>query len=340
MKKIKRVLCMLLACCLVTGMLPMVAYATEIHTDISDWLLSECRFSEEENSFILTEDDTQWDTGSIWYNTPCKDDFTLELDYYTGTGNRRLGGADGIAVAFYADYDYIMTGGEEMGFNGSKGYGIELDTYQNSNREDPNYNHIAMIKESVGNHLVTASLPESEDERWHHLKIVVEYGVCTAYVDGEKKLDHKVEKTGHGWIGITSATGSGENRHAVKNIVISGENTGATDAKYLDMKLSHNKITDGDGQYTYEITANITNTADATAKNMVASLTCDDSFTLAEGFNKEIQIGDLASGENKTVAWKVTAAWPDKSRACVYGVTADIAASAGNKYCHFRHSLL
>ena len=65
MKKIKRVLCMLLTCCLVTGMLPMVAYAAEIHTDISDWLLSECRFSEEENSFILTEDDTQWDTGSI-----------------------------------------------------------------------------------------------------------------------------------------------------------------------------------------------------------------------------------------------------------------------------------
>lgn len=323
MKIKKRLLSIFLVICSIMGMAP-IAYASESHADMSSWLLSECRYSEEENCFVLTEDYTSWDTGSIWYNTPCEDDFILDLDYYTGSSNRILGGADGIVIAFYADYSYKMVGGEELGFNGSLGYGIELDTFYNGGRGDPSYNHIALIKEDVGNHLVTASLPESEDEQWHHLQLVVKDNTCTAYVDGTEKLSHAIEKTGYGWIGITSATGDGENRHAVKNIVVTGENTDVIDSKYLDVQLSHEKLSDENGTYTYKISANITNKAQATAPNMTAKLSCDEPLTLAEGVSAEISVGDLAPGTSKTVSWSVYAAWPTESRAVFFSVTADI----------------
>ncbi|MBQ8398427.1 MAG: hypothetical protein IJX08_00500, partial [Clostridia bacterium] len=149
-------------------------------------------------------------------------DFTFEMDYYTGCTNRSYGGADGIVVAFYADQPSEMIhNGLDIGFSGCKGYGIELDTYYNSERSDPyQTNHIALIKESAGNHIASGELPESEDEQWHHLKIVVKDGICEAYVDGVLKISNPVEKTEYTRLGITSATGAGHNLHAVKNISV------------------------------------------------------------------------------------------------------------------------
>lgn len=320
-KQIQRVISGIVVATMLSLMCPTLTFAaSEEVKDTSQWILSEAYYDDEQQSFILTDDYTQWDTGSIWYNTPCEDEFTIELDYYTGSPDRSLGGADGIAIAFYADFNYEMTGGEELGFNGAKGYGIELDTYYNSRRGDPDYNHIALIQESVGNHLVTEKLPESEDEQWHHLKVTVEDGVCSAYVDNALKLSHEVKPTGYGWIGITASTGDGENLHAVRNVVVAVDNA----AKYLDLELSHERLTDSDGYYFYEITAAIKNIAEATAKNMILLFASESSLTLAEDSQKVISIGDLPSGAEKTVSWKVTAPWPEESGPAVYSVIADI----------------
>ena len=320
-KQIQRVISGIVVATMLSLMCPTLTFAaSEEVKDTSQWILSEAYYDDEQQSFILTDDYTQWDTGSIWYNTPCEDEFTIELDYYTGSPDRSLGGADGIAIAFYADFNYEMTGGEELGFNGAKGYGIELDTYYNSRRGDPDYNHIALIQESVGNHLVTEKLPESEDEQWHHLKVTVEDGVCSAYVDNALKLSHEVKPTGYGWIGITASTGDGENLHAVRNVVVAVDNA----AKYLDLELSHERLTDSDGYYSYEITAAIKNIAEATAKNMILLFASESSLTLAEDSQKVISIGDLPSGAEKTVSWKVTAPWPEESGPAVYSVIADI----------------
>ncbi|OUP59405.1 Ig-like domain-containing protein [Butyricicoccus pullicaecorum] len=320
-KQIQRVISGIVVVTMLSLMCPTLTFAvSEEVKDTSQWILSEAYYDDEQQSFILTDDYTQWDTGSIWYNTPCEDAFTIELDYYTGSPDRSLGGADGIAIAFYADFNYEMVGGEELGFNGSKGYGIELDTYYNSHRGDPDYNHIALIQESVGNHLVTEKLPESEDEQWHHLKVTVEDGVCSAYVDNALKLSHEVKPTGYGWIGITASTGDGENLHAVRNVVVAVDNA----AKYLDLELSHERLTDSEGYYSYEITAAIKNIAEATAKNMILLFASESSLTLAEDSQKVISIGDLPSGAEKTVSWKVTAPWPEESGPAVYSVIADI----------------
>lgn len=195
--------------------------------DPEDWILSNSRYDEENACFWLTEDHTQWDTGAIWYKYPCNNDFTLEMEYYTGSTNREMGGADGIVIAFYAKKDYDLPAGLLIGFDGCSGYGVELDTYF-ENPNDPAYNHIGLVKDSVQNHLVTAQLPEAEDELWHHIKVEVKDGICSAYVDGTPKFTQAVEKTGYGYLGVTSATGSGENRHMVRNLTVTSDTINST----------------------------------------------------------------------------------------------------------------
>ena len=183
----------------------------------SDWILSGAYYDETNQHFVLTEDVT-WSAGAMWYNQPLADNFTIDLDYYTGSKN----GADGIVVAFYAQSNYTPSLGGSIGFDGCSGYGIEIDTYRNTETGDPWGNHIALIQGWAGNHLSTLNISEAEDGNWHHLKIDVQNGICNAYIDGSLRISHPVEKTGYDWIGITAATGSARNLHAVKNILITG----------------------------------------------------------------------------------------------------------------------
>ena len=135
------------------------------------------------------------------------------MEYYTGN---RSSGADGIAVAFYTDTSTNLPDGEYLGFVGGKGYGVELDTYYNY--DDPYDNHIGLIQGNTHNHLTTASLPESEDGMWHTLTIDVTDNLCSVYVDGNLKFTYVIEYAGSGCFGISAATGSRRNLHAIRNI--------------------------------------------------------------------------------------------------------------------------
>ena len=184
------------------------------------WTFVNAFYDETQQLYVLTPDYTTWTAGAMWYSHPCDGNFTLEADYYTGSTNRSLGGGDGMAVAFYADKESVPTTAGELGFSGCKGYGIELDTWSNTQIGDPNYNHIALVKDTTHNHLKIEPLPESKDEAWHHLKIVVNNAVCSAYIDNNLKFSHEVSPTGYRWLGIMAGTGDGINLHAVKNVVV------------------------------------------------------------------------------------------------------------------------
>lgn len=264
------------------------------------------------NKFILTPNAT-WKKGAIWYNYCYAEDFELELDYYTGVSTTALGGADGLVIAFYADFTYSIAGGEAMGFSGCNGYGIELDTYRNQNQGDPNYNHIALIKNSVGNHLSKAALPESEDDKWHHIKISVIDGSLNVYVDGVTKLSTTIEKTGNGWIGITSATGDGTNLHSVKNISITGERTGSINS-FFDVETTQSKssscLSDITDKCEYVISATVTNNANATAPNVSAELIFDESVHVMS--TPVVSLGSIPSTMSQVASWNVIADWPEK----------------------------
>ena len=227
----ERVLSVLLALMLCLGVAaPVAAFAAEIPNQTLD-LRGDAYYDEERDQYVLTEEKT-WQGGALWFSqVKCNDDFALELDFYTGHGTytNSYGGADGICVAFYADGSKTGAEGGGLGFEGCGGYGVQIDTFYNSEHKDPSYNHIAIIRETISNHLTLADATSfTEDGKWHHLRIVNRDSVCTVYVDGERVLRQEgVEPNGQYQIGISAATGSGYNFHAVKNIFLN-------EAKYSD----------------------------------------------------------------------------------------------------------
>lgn len=222
-KKIVSILCILtLSFALISIEVFADVETMSLDGSVGSWTLKEAVYDEDSKEFILTENSFH-EKGAIWYDKVYYSDFEIELDYYTG--NRKSSGADGITVAFYANQDYELLDGANMAFSGCKGYGIELDIWENKDFGDPTYNHIALVKEKSDNHIIMAELSESEDGEWHHLKISVESGNCEVYVDSSLKFTYPVESTGYGEIGITAATCAGTCEHKVKNIVINGINS-------------------------------------------------------------------------------------------------------------------
>lgn len=186
-----------------------------------DWKYAGSAYYDKANEqYILTKDNKTWSAGAIWYDEEIAGDFTIELDYYTGSTDRAMDGGDGMAVAFYADKNNLPLPAGELGFSGCGGYGVEIDTWANTDIGDPSYTHIGLIKNDIRNHIIYAKLSRAEDESWHHLKIRVKDYICTAFVDGHKMIAGKVGETGYKYLGITAGTGDGVNLHAVKNIII------------------------------------------------------------------------------------------------------------------------
>ena len=213
--------------------------------------------------YVLTQDKT-WQAGALWFSqVRCNDNFSLELDYYTGHGNHNdsYGGADGICVAFYAKGGQAGADGHGLGFNGCGGYGVEIDTFYNSEQGDTRNNHIAIIKGTVGNHLQKADATAfSEDYQWHHLKVENRRNVCTVYVDGKQVLQQTgVAPNGQYEIGITAGTGAGKNLHAVRNIQLT-EAVWANASQWADNELerAQQKNLIPTVLYGKDMTANIT----------------------------------------------------------------------------------
>ena len=212
-------LCTLLAV-LLLGAVPAGAVS---QSDIT--IVGDAYYDEAQGHYVLTEEET-WQGGSLWFNqVRCNDNFSISMDFYTGHAEQvdAYGGADGICVACYSTCGQSGAQGGGLAFDGCGGYGVEIDTYQNTDKSDPEYNHIAILQESVGNHIQLADASDfTEDGKWHHLQITNRRGVCTVFVDGAQVLQQEnVTPNGQFEIGITGATGGGYNYHAVKNIELS-----------------------------------------------------------------------------------------------------------------------
>ena len=222
----KRALSTLLVLVLCLGLVPpALAHAEEgsgflVPRNSID-IRGDAYYDKTEGCYVLTEE-KDWQNGSLWFSqVRCNDSFKLSLDFYTGDNaihaDGRPGG-DGICVAFYSDANASGEAGLGLGFEGCSGYAVELDTY--SNDFDPDYYHIALIRDTVRNHLSAADASAFvKDEKWHHLTVENHNGTCTVFVDGMQVLSQSgVYPDGKYNIGITAATGAGYNLHKVKNI--------------------------------------------------------------------------------------------------------------------------
>ncbi|MDF2187119.1 PKD domain-containing protein [Paraflavitalea sp. CAU 1676] len=182
---------------------------------------------------LTTEGNYQ--TGSIWNKN--KIDLRQSFDYKFNVflGSKDTDGADGIAFVLQNISLSIGTTGEGMGFSGvTPSIGILLDTYQNGNHTDPDYDHISINRDGDVSHISTNNLAgpvtavsganNIEDGQWHTFRVIWDVPTKTiaAHIDGVERvkttLDLIPQVFGNDpmvfW-GFTAATGGLNNRQRI-----------------------------------------------------------------------------------------------------------------------------
>lgn len=181
-----------------------------------------------DNCFQLTED-RPWAGGSIYY--PNKIDlnknFKVEMDVFLGCKDEE--GADGIVFVFSPKMALGREGGG-IGYEAvSPSIGIEIDTWQNEENNDPYQDHIAILQNGIVNHRYGSSkaIPfKSNIEDCKEHKVMISWNALDkrleVFFDGrymtgiEKDIVQEVfQGDGEVFWGVTASTGGQFNQQKV-----------------------------------------------------------------------------------------------------------------------------
>lgn len=168
-------------------------------------------------------------SGSVWNNTKINLNNPFNYVFKVNLGCSDAGGADGIAFILQPLSTSIGATGEGLGFGGiSPSIGISLDTWQNTNLNDPDYDHISIQANGVvthGNDLAgpvqaSPSDPNIEDCEWHLFRIIWDPALHTlsGWFDDIPRVEAQVDLVAdifHGdpmvYWGFSGATGGNFN---------------------------------------------------------------------------------------------------------------------------------
>jgi gliding motility-associated-like protein len=172
------------------------------HPAFSQYVLNGSARSVSCNCYTLTPA-TNFQSGSVWNGNKIslRNPFDFWFNVYLGCSDT---GADGIVFMLQPLSTSIGSSGEGMGFGGvSPSIGIALDTYANSNLNDPSYDHISIQANGIINHNsdLAGPVPIStlsnnvEDCQWHKLRISWDPSTnwLRAYFDGVLRVEKQVD---------------------------------------------------------------------------------------------------------------------------------------------------
>lgn len=180
--------------------------------------------------------------GAVWYTQKINIAASFDLEFTVNLGSNDGTGADGIVFVLQTRGNTaIGQSGQGIGFKGfSPSLGIEFDTYQNQDEGDPYYDHIAVVRDGVVNHLgsnnlagpvqALASSHDIEDGKDHLVRISWEASrkLLEVYIDCTKRISTTIEMRSifgnqkEVFWGFTGATGGASNLQVAclkKNIV-------------------------------------------------------------------------------------------------------------------------
>ncbi len=182
------------------------------------------------NCYSLTPDEL-YQAGSVWNKN--KISLTKSFDYKFNVflGCKDLEGADGIAFILQTAGTSLGGNGQGLGFENVKpSIGIPIDTYQNPEFKDPDYDHIGIYKNGdlvngtsntlAGPVQALANSPNIEDCKWHTFRITWDATgkVLAAYVDDSLRVRAVVDlvktvfgNSGDVYWGFSAATGGNSN---------------------------------------------------------------------------------------------------------------------------------
>lgn len=178
--------------------------------------------------------------GAYWNNTQLNlaNNFSIsaELNFGSQTGTDAQSadfstGADGIAFVLQSIGTSVLGDvGEGMGYNGlTNSFAVEMDTWQNTNQNDPVSDHLAFMKNGDATHNTAANsntdrylLADLENGNWHPITIAWNAGTQTMTVtlDGVARsftgnIAAMIGTASVTW-GFTAATGAAVNFHRVR----------------------------------------------------------------------------------------------------------------------------
>jgi gliding motility-associated-like protein len=132
---------------------PLLLFISLITSPLSaQYFLNGSAVQTNDTCFQLTSE-VMFDVGSIWYpeKVDLRNSFDLVMDMFFGCADGT--GADGIVFGLQPVSASIGQAGEGLGIGGvSPAVAIEFDTYQNTNRSDPSFDHVAIMANGTVTH--------------------------------------------------------------------------------------------------------------------------------------------------------------------------------------------
>lgn len=238
------------------------------HAQVPPFTLNGNAVQENCNTYRLTLDQAG-QSSSIWNNTliDLTNSFYFSFQVYLGKkGDSK--GADGIAFVLQPLSVNLGTNGGGMGYEGiTPSIGITIDTYQNSDQGDPDFNHICIqangnIDHNSGDNLTDPiwANPKSKniaDGKWHDMTVKWDAvnEVLSTSIDGVSRLSLPIDLTNdifsgltHVFWGFTGSTGALSNLQKFRialspRFSYSGSLCGTkTDYQFVDSSYSFTKI--------------------------------------------------------------------------------------------------
>ncbi len=175
----------------------------------------------------LTDATTKFSRGSAFWAKPIASasSFVVSFDEVSFGGT----GADGLTLAFAdaaagATPTSLGASGGGLGWSGTPGFAVALDTYANGSDPSSNFVGLATGVSRADTHNLTwkatsNSAPSLRTLR--HIKVIVAKGVITVSVDGGPVLRSTVRLPARTLIGFTSGDGNRTDRHTVSRVSIS-----------------------------------------------------------------------------------------------------------------------
>lgn len=180
--------------------------------------------------------DQNYQLGAVWYKDKIRLDKSFDLAFSMNFGDKDTNGADGMVFVIQTSGNNALgKSGQGIGYaDFSPSLGIEFDTYQNFDENDPVHDHIAILKNGVVNHNLSTSLappvqalennPNIEDGKEHSVRINwnAKQGLLEVYFDCKKRIELTINLSKdvfqgekEAWWGFTGATGGSNNIQSV-----------------------------------------------------------------------------------------------------------------------------
>ncbi len=185
--------------CGIILLLPALVISTVVMGQPGTYILNGSAVQNTCNCYTLTNEST-FQSGSVWNAFKINLNNPFDFIFNVNLGCKDADGADGIAFILQPISTSLGVSGEGMGFEGvAPSIGISLDTWQNTNRNDPVYDHISIQANGVINHGADLAGPVQassasaniEDCQWHTFRISWDPATFSlkTYFDGVFRLE-------------------------------------------------------------------------------------------------------------------------------------------------------